>query len=226
MQAGKSHIVLSDADVALASQKARESRYNSSGQSCNSAKRFIVASEVAKEFTERYVELTRALVVGDPMDASTEIGPLANRQQTVALDEQVNDAVSKGAKLEYRMELPSRKGYFYPPTVLSGIKKNMKVASEEVFGPVSSIFEVKSEREAIKVANSTSYGLGASVWTGDSEKGEQIARQLEAGIVGVNGVVRSDPRLPFGGVKQSGIGRELSRYGLLEFANIKPIIVK
>ncbi len=218
-------IVLEDADLVVASQKAKESRHHSAGQSCTSAKRFIVVKSVANEFIERYVALAKTLVVGDPMNTSTQIGPLANRHQAEKLREQVNDAISKGAKVEYMAEIPKGNGYFYPPTVLSGIKKSMKVAKEEVFGPVSPIFIVKDEKEAIKVANASEYGLGGSVWTKDLERGERVARQIESGLVSVNAAARSDPRLPFGGVKKSGIGRELSRYGLLEFANVKSIII-
>lgn len=218
-------IVLEDADIAFTCEKARTSRNNSSGQSCIAAKRFIVVKKVAKEFTERYVALTKEVIVGDPMDPSTQLGPMANEQQLLKLEEQVSDAISKGAKLECGGKRLYEKGYFYSPTVLSNIKKNMKVAKEEVFGPVSPIIVVKDEAEAIKVANSTTYGLGASIWTKDLDRGERIARQMQVGIVGVNRIVRSDPRMPFGGVKQSGIGRELSRYGLLEFANIKSVLI-
>lgn len=218
-------IVLEDADIELASTKAREGRNISSGQSCIAAKRFIVVKSRADEFTERLVELTKNVIVGDPMDEKTMIGPLANQQQLKKLDEQVTDAVSKGAKVNCGGKKLERKGYFYEPTVLTNIKNNMAVAKEEVFGPVSPIIIVRNEKEAVKVANSTSYGLGASIWTKDLEKGERLARAMECGMVYVNSIVKSDPRLPFGGVKESGIGRELSRYGLLEFANIKSIVI-
>ncbi len=216
-------IVLDDADMDLTCKKAVEARNQSSGQSCIAAKRFIVMKKVANEFTEKYVALTKNIIVGDPMDPSTQIGPLANEQQLNKLDGQIKDAVSKGAKVECGGSRLNRKGYFYAPTVITGIKRSMRVTKEEVFGPVSPIIIAKKENDAIKIANSTSYGLGASVWTRDLERGERLARGLEVGVVGVNEIEKSDPRLPFGGIKQSGIGRELSRYGLLEFANIKSI---
>ena len=218
-------IVLEDADIQLAVQEARNGRNISSGQSCIAAKRFIVVKSVYDDFREKLVTLTKETIVGDPMDQKTEIGPLANRQQLEKLEMQVKDAVSKGAKVRVRRKKKTGKGYFYEPTVITNIKKNMEVAKSEVFGPVSPIIVAKDEKDAIKIANSTSFGLGASIWTTNFENAERIARQVQAGIVYVNQIVRSDPRLPFGGVKESGIGRELSRYGLLEFANIKSIII-
>lgn len=218
-------IVLEDADVKLAASKAKEGRNISSGQSCIAAKRFIVVKTHAEEFTSALVGITKAVKVGNPMDQNNEIGPLANRQQLERLESQVGDAVSKGAKVECGGKRHGSEGYFYEPTVLTSIKGNMAVSREEVFGPVSPIIIARNEKDAIKIANSTSYGLGASVWTNDTEKGERLARTLDVGMVYVNGIVKSDPRLPFGGVKDSGIGRELSRYGLLEFANVKSIVI-
>ena len=218
-------IVLEDADLDLAAHKAREGRNISSGQSCIAAKRFIVVRSVSEVFKEKLVVLTKEVIIGDPMDMKTEIGPLANRQQLEKLEYQVSDATSKGAKVECGGKKRQGKGYFFEPTVISEVKKNMAVATDEVFGPVSPIIIAKDEKEAIKIANSTNFGLGASIWTKDIGRGEKIARQIESGMVYVNQIVRSDPRLPFGGVKESGIGRELSRYGLLEFANIKSIII-
>ena len=218
-------VVLSDADIALAGKKAVETRMSSNGQSCSSSKRFIVVSEVAEEFTNKVVEATKALVVGDPLDPKTQIGPLANPQQLQKLEEQVRDAMAKGAKLLYGGSRIGQKGCFYQPTVLTGIKKNMKVAKEEVFGPVIPIMAVRGESEAIKLANNTDFGLGGSIWTRDVAKGEALARRIEAGTVCVNRGANSDSRMPFGGIKKSGIGREYSRYGLIEFANIKSVIV-
>lgn len=218
-------IVLGDADLQLAAQKAKEGRNISSGQSCIAAKRFIVVKPVADEFKEKLIALTKNVVVGDPMDPKTEIGPLANKAQLEKLDEQVRDAVSKGAKVECGGKRKSGKGYFYEPTVITNVEKSMDVAKNEVFGPVSPIIVAKDEKDAIKIANSTSFGLGASIWTKDLDKGERLAREIESGMVYVNQIVRSDPRLPFGGVKESGVGRELSRYGLLEFANVKSILI-
>ncbi|MGI0100275.1 MAG: NAD-dependent succinate-semialdehyde dehydrogenase [Candidatus Micrarchaeaceae archaeon] len=218
-------IVLDDADMRLACKMAKEGRNISSGQSCIAAKRFIVVRKVSKEFTEGLVGLTKAVRVGDPMDERTEVGPLANAQQLERLESQVNDAAAKGATVECGGRRINGKGCFYEPTVLTNVKKSMRVAKEEVFGPVSPIIVARDEDDAVRIANSTSYGLGASVWTNDRRKGESIARRLQAGLVYVNGIVKSDPRIPFGGIKRSGLGRELSRYGLLEFANIKPIVI-
>ncbi len=220
-----SFIVLDDADMQLACEKAKEGRNISSGQSCIAAKRFIVVSKASEEFTERLVQLTRAVRVGDPRSKNTEVGPLANFQQLEKLESQVGEAISKGAEAKCGGRRIDGKGYFYEPTVLTNVKKTMRVATEEVFGPVSSIIVAKNEDDAVRIANSTRYGLGASVWTRDSDRGEKIARKLQAGLVYVNGIVKSDPRIPFGGIKESGIGRELSRYGLLEFTNIKPIVI-
>ncbi len=218
-------IVLGDADMQLACEKAKEGRNISSGQSCIAAKRFIVVREAYGEFTEKLIQLTKAVIVGDPKSKNTEVGPLANSQQLEKLESQVSEAVSKGARVECGGRRIEGKGYFYEPTVLTGVKRTMRVAKEEVFGPVSPIIAARNEDDAVRIANSTKYGLGASVWTGDLEKGEKIARKLQAGLVYVNGIVKSDPRIPFGGIKESGLGRELSRYGLLEFTNIKPIVI-
>jgi acyl-CoA reductase-like NAD-dependent aldehyde dehydrogenase len=218
-------IVLEDANIQFAVQKAKEGRNLSSGQSCIAAKRFIVVKSVYDNFKDGLVSISRQSVVGDPMDPKTEIGPLANRQQLEKLESQVNDALSKGAKIECGGKRKQGKGYFFESTVITNVTKDMEVAKSEVFGPISPIIVAKDEKDAIRMANATSFGLGASIWTEDIQKGERIARQMQAGIVYVNQIVRSDPRLPFGGVKQSGVGRELSRYGLLEFANVKSIII-
>ncbi|MDE1857037.1 MAG: NAD-dependent succinate-semialdehyde dehydrogenase [Candidatus Micrarchaeota archaeon] len=218
-------IVLPDADMDAAAKGAVDTRMPSCGQSCSASKRFIAVGDVADEFTRRVIERTRSLVVGDPMDSRTQIGPLANRQQLETIESQVREAVAKGATVECGGERLGDKGYFYKPTVLTGVKKNMRVMKEEVFGPVIPIMVVKNEKEAIKLANDTEFGLGGSVWTRDLRRGEAIARQIEAGVAGVNRGASSDNRLPFGGVKKSGIGREFSRYGMLEFANVKTIIV-
>jgi acyl-CoA reductase-like NAD-dependent aldehyde dehydrogenase len=218
-------IVLEDADLRLACEKAASARLLNSGQSCIAAKRFIVVKKAVKEFTEGFVAAAKALKVGDPLDKATDVGPLANREQLDKIISQVEDAKRKGAKVlcgGFRLD---RKGYYYMPTILANASSSMKVLSEEVFGPVAPIIPVKGEKEAIRAANDTEYGLGGSVWTKDRERGERIARQVECGIIAVNSGPRSDPRLPFGGVKKSGIGRELSRYGLLEFVNMKSVKV-
>ena len=165
------------------------------------------------------------LIIDDPMDMKTDVGPLVNKDSLMQIEAQVKDAVSKGAKILAGGKRLERKGYFYKPTVLSNIKSGMKVVTEEVFGPVAPIIIVKDEEEAIKVANDSEYGLGASIWTSNESKGLEIAKKIEAGDVFINSIVKSDPRMPFGGVKKSGIGRELSKYGLREFVNIKGINV-
>jgi succinate-semialdehyde dehydrogenase/glutarate-semialdehyde dehydrogenase len=218
-------VVLSDADLDLAAKKAVETRIASTGQSCSASKRFIVVREVADDFSRKVIENTKGLVVGDPLDPKTQIGPLANMEQLQKLDAQVKDAIEKGAKVECGGGRLGSRGFFYQPTVLTEVKKNMKVMTEEVFGPVIPIIRVKGEDDAIKLANGTEYGLGASVWTRDLQKGERIARIMESGMACVNRGANSDYRFPFGGIKKSGMGREFSKYSLLEFANIKAIIV-
>ena len=165
------------------------------------------------------------LRVDDPMLMETDVGPLVNEDQVEQIEEQVKDAIKKGAQVLTGAKRPERKGFFYMPTVLTNIKNNMKVANEEVFGPVAPIIAFNDEKEAIEIANSSEYGLGASIWTKDENKALEIAKRIEAGDVFINAVVKSDPRMPFGGVKKSGIGRELSKYGLREFVNIKGINV-
>lgn len=219
-------VVLEDADVKMASQKAAEGRVVNSGQSCIAAKRFIVVKSVAEEFTAGLSEAMSRLKVGNPLDMDTDVGPMASRQQVEVLDAQVKRAVTSGAKVVIGGKRMGGKGFFYAPTVLSSVRANMAIAREEVFGPVAPVIVAKDEKDAVRIANNSRFGLGGSVWTSDSMKGERIARELEVGLAYVNGVVASDPRFPFGGIKQSGIGRELSRYGLLEFANIKAIIMK
>ncbi len=216
-------IVLGDADVSFASRNAVKGRTVNSGQSCIAAKRFIVVESIAEEFTNKFVEMNRALKVGDPLNSETEVGPMANRHQLEQLEDQVQDAVDKGAKILVGGKRIGEKGFFFQPTVLSKVDKSMKVVSEEVFGPISPIIVVKNIEEAVKVANNTEFGLGASIWGEDEKRAIEVARRLEAGAVFINGVVKSDPRMPFGGVKKSGIGRELSHYGLKEFVNIKTI---
>ena len=218
-------IVLDDADVEFAAKSAVSGRTMNSGQSCIAAKRFIVMKSVADEFSRIFSEMTNALIVDDPMDMKTDVGPLVNKDGLTQIEMQVHDAVSKGAMILAGGNRLERKGYFYKPTVLSNIKNNMKVVTEEVFGPVAPIIIVNDEEEAIKVANNSEFGLGASIWTSDEAKGLEIAKKIEAGDVFINSIVKSDPRMPFGGIKKSGIGRELSKYGLREFVNIKGINV-
>ncbi len=218
-------IVLEDADVDFAAKNAVSGRTLNSGQSCIAAKRFIVIKNIADEFSKRFTGYTEKLIVDDPMKMETDVGPLVNEDGLKAIESQVQDAVMKGATILAGGIRLDRKGYFYKPTVLTNTKPNMKVVSEEVFGPVAPVIVVKNVEEAVKVANNSEYGLGASIWTKDENNGLEIARKLEVGDVFINSVVKSDPRMPFGGVKKSGIGRELSKYGLKEFVNIKGINV-
>lgn len=218
-------IVLEDADIDATCSQAARGRLLNCGQSCIAAKRFIVVKDIAKEFAEKFVESVRGAKVGDPLDPETDVGPLVNKTQLEKLESQVNDAAGKGARILVGGKRIQGKGYFFEPTVVDNVKPEMRIYHEEIFGPAAPIIVVKDEEEAIKVANETDFGLGASVWTNDLKRAENILRNLEAGIVYSNHVVRSDPRMPFGGTKKSGIGRELSRYGILEFTNIKSILI-
>lgn len=218
-------IVLDDADIELSCKGATDGRLVNSGQSCICSKRFIVVKKVADQFTRGFTKLMESQRVGDPMDMNTDVGPLANRQQLEKLESQVRASVEEGATIATGGKRVEGRGFFYKPTVMTNVKSNMTVAKEEVFGPVAPIIVVRNEKEALRVANNSKFGLGGSVWTRDIERGERFAREIEAGIIYVNSIVKSDPRVPFGGVKQSGIGRELSRYGLLEFTNTKSILI-
>ncbi len=218
-------IVLNNANITFTCQNGIKSRFINAGQSCIAAKRFIITKSKEKEFIEKITNLTQNLVIGNPLDKKTNIGPLVNKKQLDTLIKQVNLSLKQGAKLHTGGKRKFSKGYFYEPTVLSKVKKSMAVIKEEVFGPVLPILTVNNNKEAIKEANSTSFGLGASIWTKDINKAEELAKDIEAGFVAINSIVKSDPRLPFGGIKDSGIGRELSRYGMLEFTNIKAVVV-
>ncbi len=218
-------IVLGDADVEQAARSAAEARLLNSGQSCIAAKRFIVVEPVADRFLDAFVAAMRAQRMGDPLAPDTQIGPQARYDLRANLHRQVEESVRRGARLLLGGTLPEGPGFFYAPTVLAAVEQGMPAFDEEVFGPVAAVIRVKDESQAVRVANASRYGLGASVWTADSAQGERLARDLEAGSVFVNGLVKSDPRLPFGGVKRSGYGRELSEYGLKEFVNIKTVWV-
>lgn len=218
-------IVLEDADLNLACNGGVSSRFKNCGQACNAAKRFILVETIANEFIKNFVEITENLKVGGPLDENTQMGPLASKEQLTKIEGQVNDAIAKGAKVLTGGKKLAGKGYFFQPTVLTQVTREMKVLKEEVFGPVAPMVVVKNEREAIRKANDTEFGLGASIWSKDEEKAEKLAKEVDAGTVFINKVVSSNPKLPFGGVKQSGIGREMARYGLLEFTNIKPIVI-
>jgi len=216
-------IVCSDADVEKASTGAVKGRFINCGQSCIASKRFFVTKNVAKEFIEKFVQKTEKLKVGDPTSEETDMGPLVNEEGFNKTEELVHDAASKGAEILSGGKRLYSKGYFYAPTLLGKITPDMRVAQEEAFCPVAPITIVENEMEAIRFANQSQFGLGASLWTQDLDKADKLSRLIESGIVTVNNVVISDPRIPFGGVKQSGFGRELSRYGMLEFVNIKSV---
>ena len=216
-------IVLADADVAAAARTAADARLINSGQSCIAAKRFIVVEPVADEFLERFVDELRSRRVGDPVARETQVGPQARVDLRDALHRQVVESVKRGAKLLLGGEIPAGKGAFYPPTLLTAVDKGMPAFDEETFGPVAAVVRAKDEADAVRLANDSAFGLGASLWTRDRARAERLASQVEAGSVFVNGLVKSDPRLPFGGIKRSGYGRELSEYGIREFVNIKSV---
>ena len=221
------YIILEDADLEAAAKTCVESRLLNSGQSCIAAKRFVVIEDVRRQFEDMFIAHMRAKKMGDPLGEDIDIGPQARFDLRDDLHRQVSGSIEKGAKCLLGGEIPKGKGAFYPATVLSAVKKGMPAYEEEIFGPVAAIISVRDEREAIQVANDSSFGLGAAVFTGDIERGERIAtHELEAGSCFVNDFVKSDPRLPFGGIKSSGYGRELSHYGIKEFVNIKTVYVK
>ncbi len=219
-------IVMPSADFETAVKTAIKARTINNGQSCIAAKRFIVHADVYAEFARRFVTGMAALKVGDPADEATETGPLATESIVAELDEQVRKSVAAGARLLTGGERLRRAGNFYAPTVLADIPKNSPAYAEEFFGPVALLFRVRSIEEAIELANDTTFGLGASAWTRDERERERFVAELEAGAVFINAMVASDPRLPFGGVKRSGYGRELSAYGIREFVNIKTVWIK
>jgi len=216
-------IVCEDAEIEKASNGAVKGRFINCGQSCIASKRFIVVKKIANEFIEKFVQKVEKLKVGDPMSDHTDMGPLVNADGLNKIDSIVKDVVKEGAEVLTGGERIKGKGYFYKPTVLKNVSPKMRVAQEEVFGPVAPIMVADDDMQAIKLANDTQYGLGASIWTEDLDKAEKFSRMVQSGIVSVNSVVASDPRVPFGGVKKSGFGRELSRYGMLEFVNIKSV---
>jgi succinate-semialdehyde dehydrogenase/glutarate-semialdehyde dehydrogenase len=219
-------IVLEDADIRASVQTGIRSRYQNAGQSCIAAKRFIIVESRFEEFREQFVEGVQSLKVGDPTERSTQIGPLARLDLLNTLEQQVAESVGEGAELLCGGSRLRDRGYFFGPAVLSGVRANMTAARHEVFGPVAALMPVRNADEAIRVANASRYGLGASLWTSDLEQGRSMAREIECGQVFINGMVASDPRLPFGGVKQSGYGRELSDFGIREFVNIQTVWIR
>ncbi len=218
-------IVLADADLEAAADWAVRSRFQNAGQSCIAAKRAIVVESVAEEFTDRLVAHVSGLVVGDPTEPATTVGPLARADLLDALERQVRSSVAGGARVLTGGERLKRQGYFFAPTVLDQVSPSMAVMREEVFGPALPLVKVAGVEEAVEVANSTTYGLGSAVWTSDLEMGRSVARRLQAGHTVINGMTASDARLPFGGVKDSGYGRELSHFGLMEFVDIHAVVI-
>ncbi len=216
-------VVLEDADVKLAAEVGAKSRYQNAGQSCIAAKRFILVDKIAETFLQEFRTRAAALECGDPLAAKTTLAPLARFDLRDALHRQVQDALAKGATALLGCQPLPGKGAFYPASILDGVAPGMRAWEEELFGPVASIIRVRDEAQALKVANGSAYGLGASVWTRDTSRGEKFARRLQSGSAFVNGLVKSDPHLPFGGIKNSGYGRELARHGILEFTNIKTV---
>ena len=218
-------IVLEDADVEAAAKGAAQGRFMNCGQSCIASKRFFVADAIASDFLARFAEVAKGYRVGDPLDPKTDVGPLSSRFQRDAIEAQVKDAVRRKAKVVVGGSRWGTHGYFFEPTVLAGVTTEMRVLREETFGPAAPVTPFRSVDDAIAQANATEFGLGASLWTRDLTRAREIARRIQSGVVSVNSIVKSDPRLPFGGVKKSGIGRELSRYGLLEMCNIKTVVL-
>jgi succinate-semialdehyde dehydrogenase / glutarate-semialdehyde dehydrogenase len=219
------YIVMPSATLDRAAAVATVARCQNNGQSCIAAKRFIVHTDVYDEFADLFAEKMAALTVGDPMAGDTDVGPLATAQGRDEVAEQVDDAVSKGAKILVGGQRPERAGWWYPPTVVADLTPDMRMWHEEVFGPVAGLFRVSSYDEAVRLANDTSFGLGSNAWTADPDEQERFATDLDAGAVFINGMTTSYPQLPFGGVKNSGYGRELAAHGIREFCNIKTVWV-
>jgi succinate-semialdehyde dehydrogenase/glutarate-semialdehyde dehydrogenase len=216
-------IVTPSADMDRAVEVAVTARINNNGQSCIAGKRFLVFEEVYDQFLEKFVAKMQSLVMGDPMDDATQLGPLATASGLRDVKELVDDAKAKGARVLCGGEAPEGSGYFYPATVIDQITPDMRLTMEETFGPVASVYKVSSREEAVKVANQTTFGLSSAVWTTDVEEEAYFVRELEAGAVFVNGMTISYPELPFGGIKDSGFGRELSDAGIKEFCNLKTV---
>jgi succinate-semialdehyde dehydrogenase/glutarate-semialdehyde dehydrogenase len=219
-------IVMSSANLEAAATTAVKARTVNNGQSCIAAKRFIVAQAIAEKFEKMFAEKMAALKVGDPFDESTELGPLSTADGLADLDRDVRATVEAGAKVLTGGKPLERPGNFYAPTVLTNIPKGSPAHKEELFGPVASVFRAKDLDDAIRIANDTRFGLGASAWTNDDKERERFISELEAGMVFINRMVASDPRLPFGGVKWSGHGRELGVHGIREFTNIKTVWIE
>jgi succinate-semialdehyde dehydrogenase / glutarate-semialdehyde dehydrogenase len=218
-------IVLADADLDAAAQTAARARFQNAGQSCIAAKRFIVEDAVADPFLDKFAEAVKALTVGDPMDRATNVGPMARGDLRDDLDRQVRASVDRGARVVTGGHARPGTGYFYEPTILAAVTPEMAAFREETFGPVAAVIRARDAEDAVRLANDSDFGLGAALWTRDLERARELARRIESGSVFINGMVASDPRLPFGGVKRSGYGRELSEFGIREFVNIKSVVL-
>ena len=219
-------IILKDADLELAATNAVRSRFLNCGQSCIAAKRIIPVAEIADEFVSIFMQKTRDLKMGDPLSENVQMGPLARLDLREYLHLQVTDSIAQGAEALLGCKPIAGEGAFYPPSILDRVTAKTRAYHEELFGPVATVIRATDEDEAVHIANDTRFGLGSSIWSGDSVHAEKIARQVHAGSSFINGMVRSDPRLPFGGIKSSGFGRELSSHGIREFVNVKSVWIR
>lgn len=218
-------IVLADADVDFTAKNAANARMQNAGQSCIAAKRFIVLKEVAEEFTKKFIEEINKLKIGDPQNENTDIGPLARKDLLETIVKQVDESVAKGAHILTGGKMLQGDGFYYQPTVLTNINADSPAFKEELFGPVASLFVVETEEEAVELANNTQFGLGASIWSKNTNHALALSAKIKSGCVYINTIVKSDPRLPFGGIKASGFGRELSDIGIKEFVNLKTTVI-
>jgi succinate-semialdehyde dehydrogenase/glutarate-semialdehyde dehydrogenase len=216
-------IVLADADLDAAVQTAVRARFQNTGQSCIAAKRFIVVESVAEAFEQKFVAAAAKLRVGDPLQRETQVGPLPRGDLRAELDKQVQDSIKMGARAVLGGKPLEGKGFFYAPTILTDVTPAMSAFREETFGPVAAVIRARDEEHAIQLANDAQFGLSSNLWTRDVERASKLARRIEAGGVFINGMTASDPRLPFGGVKRSGYGRELSSFGIREFVNVQTV---
>jgi acyl-CoA reductase-like NAD-dependent aldehyde dehydrogenase len=217
-------VVLKDADIDKAAKAGVASRFMNNGQSCIAAKRFIVEENILEEFTKKFLEYVEEQVIGDPLDSKTTIGPLVRNDSRDVIARQISESIAKGAKVLVGGDAPISKGFFFNPTVITSVQPDMTISREEVFGPVAPIISVKNSTQAIKIANDTEFGLGSSIWSEKFATKNNLAKDINAGMVFINSMVISDPRVPFGGIKNSGTGRELSNYGIKEFVNVKSVI--